>query len=60
MEVRFDCECGREISDFTRGDEVETGVRVACDECGATYAVTITQIQTGSGDPVDGIRDLTS
>ncbi|WP_435064110.1 hypothetical protein [Halobaculum sp. EA56] len=45
MEYRFECECGAEVADFTRGDDIEVNTVAICDECGATYGLTITAIQ---------------
>lgn len=47
MEYTFECECGEEVSDFTRGGDVEVSTVAACDECGTTYGLTITTIQNG-------------
>lgn len=58
MEFRFDCECGSEMSDFTRGRSERT-VQVTCDDCEAVYAVTVTQLQAGdrpSGADVGLVR----
>ncbi|WP_277750246.1 hypothetical protein [Halorubrum amylolyticum] len=44
MRVRFECSCSEEISEFTRGD-ASRGVHVECGNCGAVYAVTITEIE---------------
>jgi len=45
MEIAFDCECGEEVSDFTRGEGSEISAHLQCDSCGAVYAVTITPLQ---------------
>lgn len=46
MKIAFSCDCGAEISDFTRGAE-QADLQVQCKDCGSLYAVTITQIQAG-------------
>lgn len=43
MEISFDCECGEELSTFTRGGG-EVDFRYECDDCGAVYAVSITTL----------------
>ncbi|QZY00838.1 hypothetical protein [Halobaculum rubrum] len=47
MEYSFECECGEEVSDFTRGGDVEVSTVAVCEECGTTYGLTITAIQSG-------------
>lgn len=47
LEINFECQCGEMISDFTRGEEMPN-VRLACDECGAHYAVTVTTLVRGT------------
>lgn len=47
MEFEFDCVCGNPVSDFTRGDPSEVDLIVECSDCGAIYALTVTQIRTG-------------
>lgn len=47
MEFDFSCECENSISGFTRNNSHETSFQVVCDECGATYAVTVTRISEG-------------
>jgi transcription elongation factor Elf1 len=44
MKVQFECSCSEEISEFTRG-ETSRGVHVECGNCGAVYAVTITELE---------------
>lgn len=44
MDVRFECECGAEIDEFTRGTE-SSQIRVRCQDCDAVYAFTITQLR---------------
>ncbi|MBP1921875.1 hypothetical protein J2751_000872 [Halorubrum alkaliphilum] len=43
MKVQFECSCSEDISEFTRG-ETSRGVHVECGNCGAVYAVTITEL----------------
>lgn len=43
MELTFECECGAEVSSFTRGSD-KVKVQYRCDECGTVYAVTITPL----------------
>ncbi|SHH41818.1 hypothetical protein [Halobaculum gomorrense] len=50
MEYTFECECGEEVSDFTRGGDVEISTVAVCEECGTTYGLTITTIQSGDGE----------
>lgn len=45
MEIELSCECGVEISEFTRGSSTEANFKVPCEDCGAVYTVTITQIR---------------
>lgn len=47
MQFELACKCGQSISDFTRNDSGETSFQVPCDDCGAVYAVTVTQIRDG-------------
>lgn len=44
MELQFECGCGADISEFTRGDDPEFDAHIRCDVCGSEYIVTITQI----------------
>lgn len=46
MKFEFECGCGEEVSDFTRGGDVEMSTSIVCEACGSMYAVTITTIQT--------------
>lgn len=46
MNIKFDCSCGTEISDLARGGP-ETNVTLPCPDCGAIYAVTITELNHG-------------
>lgn len=43
MDIQFDCSCGDRISEFTRGPSPD--IQVKCEQCGAIYAVTITQLR---------------
>jgi len=43
MRVQFECSCSEDISEFTRG-QTSRGVHVECGNCGAVYAVTITEL----------------
>ncbi|UIO99951.1 hypothetical protein Hbl1158_00825 [Halobaculum sp. CBA1158] len=45
MEYAFECSCGAEVADFTRGDDVEVNTVAVCEECGSTYGLTITTLQ---------------
>ena len=45
MEFQFDCGCGEQVSDFTRGDDVEVTTNAICEGCGTMFALTITTIQ---------------
>ncbi|MFC7070099.1 hypothetical protein [Halobaculum lipolyticum] len=45
MEYAFECECGEQVSDFTRGGDVEVSTVAVCDDCGAAYGLTITTLQ---------------
>lgn len=47
MEFEFTCECGRTVSDLVRNNGEETSFQVPCEDCGAIYAVTVTQIRKG-------------
>jgi transcription elongation factor Elf1 len=47
MEIVFSYVCGHEISEFTRSDRSDGDFQVACEECGAIYAVSLTQLQEG-------------
>lgn len=44
MELTFECECGAEVSSYTRGDD-EVKLQYGCEECGTVYAVTITPLE---------------
>jgi predicted SprT family Zn-dependent metalloprotease len=44
MNLTFDCDCGTELSSYTRGDD-EVKVQYRCDGCGTVYAVTITPLE---------------
>lgn len=49
MEFSFQCLCGEETVDLTRGtDDATNRSRIRCENCEAVYAVTITKIVTGS------------
>lgn len=50
MEFQFSCECGDDLSGFTRGEDTEAGFTIGCEDCGAVYAVTVTQIQPSDGE----------
>jgi transcription elongation factor Elf1 len=54
MEFEFECGCGEVVIDFTRGTSPESSSNVVCDDCGARYAITITQIGTSDGEPSPG------
>lgn len=43
MKISFECTCGEEIDDFTRGDG-DINTRMRCDECGTVHAVTISAL----------------
>ncbi|MFC7097148.1 hypothetical protein [Halobaculum marinum] len=45
MEYAFECACGEEVSDFTRGGDVEVNTVAVCDDCGAAYGLTISSLQ---------------
>lgn len=45
MEYQFTCGCGEEVSDFTRGGDVEMSATARCAECGSSFAVTITTLE---------------
>ena len=45
MKIQFDCECGAEVSDFTRGSQAEFDTRLQCQECGSVYALSITKLK---------------
>lgn len=47
MDIQFDCSCGAEISEFTRGGP-DVDVRVICEDCESRYVVTITKLLDGS------------
>lgn len=49
MEFEFSCECGQSVSDFIRNNTKEASFQVPCEDCGAVYAVTVTQIREGQG-----------
>jgi hypothetical protein len=44
MEFQFDCGCGEQVSDFTRGKDEEITTRVRCSGCDTVYALTLTPI----------------
>jgi uncharacterized Zn finger protein len=46
MEVEFSCDCGHDISEFTRGDATKNA-RIECSNCGAVWTLTLTNIRTG-------------
>lgn len=48
MKIQFECTCGADISEFTRGEGPDTDVRVVCGNCESMYVVTITQLLDGS------------
>lgn len=50
MELELSCDCGQEISEFTRGSSADANFKVPCEECGAVYAVTVTQIRASGND----------
>ena len=45
MKIQFDCECGAEVSDFTRGSQAEFDTRLQCQDCGSVYALSITKLK---------------
>lgn len=49
MEIELSCECGQEISEFTRGESTVANLQVPCEDCGAIYAVSVTRILEGEG-----------
>jgi len=49
MRFEFECDCGEAVSDTVRGRGVtKTDFQIQCDDCGAVYAVTVTQLQEGN------------
>ncbi|MEF8915848.1 MAG: hypothetical protein V5A17_14560 [Natronomonas sp.] len=46
MEVEFECDCGHEISEFTRGG-VTKNVQLECPNCRAVWTLTLTNIRSG-------------
>lgn len=48
MKYQFECGCGEQIADFTRGRDAEISTTVRCDGCGTFYALTITAIERKS------------
>lgn len=46
MEVQFECDCGSEVSDFSRSESGEADFRLNCEDCGAVYVVTVTQLSS--------------
>lgn len=48
MKIQFQCTCGADISEFTRGEGPDTDIRVVCGNCESMYVVTITQLLDGS------------
>lgn len=44
MELQFECGCGDDVSVFTRGDTPEISSHFRCEECGTTYALTLTVV----------------
>jgi uncharacterized Zn finger protein len=49
MEVNFECECGHDVTDFTRGGASKSAT-IECTECGAVWTVTLTNIRSGNTD----------
>lgn len=47
VDIQFDCSCGDEISEFTRGGP-DGDVRVRCENCESRYVVTITKLLDGA------------
>ena len=47
MEFEFSCNCGCDVSGFTRGETTEASFQLQCEDCDAVYAVTVTRIQDG-------------
>lgn len=45
MEYQFKCGCGEEVSDFTRGGDIEISSNAICEQCGTVYALTITTLR---------------
>lgn len=48
MNFEFDCECGEEVSEFTRSNGSEVSTRAKCDGCDMVYAFTITPLGESS------------
>lgn len=48
MEIEFDCECGEQVADFTRGGGQEISTQLRCEDCGTVYAITITPLNSTS------------
>ncbi|MFP4591496.1 MAG: hypothetical protein ACLFMX_06630 [Halobacteriales archaeon] len=48
MEFEFECDCGARVSDFTRGESVESNLVIECPACDAVYALTLTKLQSGT------------
>jgi hypothetical protein len=46
MQFQFECGCGVQLSDYTRGVGDEVTTQVQCQSCGTVYALTITPIVT--------------
>lgn len=44
MPFEFNCECGEWISDRFEDTNPERIATIACDHCGADYAITVTQL----------------
>jgi len=50
MEIAFECDCGQDISEFTRGGTTKNAT-LECPACGAVWAVTLTNIRGGDSTP---------
>jgi uncharacterized Zn finger protein len=52
MEVEFSCDCGNDISEFTRGNATKN-VQLECSNCGAVWTLTLTNIRSGEDATCD-------
>jgi uncharacterized Zn finger protein len=50
MEIVFACDCGEDISEFTRGGTTKNA-KLECMDCGAVWTVTLTNIRDGNPEP---------
>lgn len=45
MRFQFECDCGRQLSDFTRSESDQINAQIQCEECGGVYALTVSTLR---------------